>query len=167
MKAASLFLLCAASLAASPCFAQNSAVAPRAAQQSSRSRIRYTNPGYANAPQGAALQNSAGYAFGSTLGVGAEPSDMTVSTEPSNLHVGIEPSTLYVGIEPSSLYVGIESSTLHVGIEPSTLSIGTEPSSLYIGIEPSFPPYVGLMPPFAPTPVPPFAPAPPFLPTRR
>jgi hypothetical protein len=151
MKAASLLLLCAVSFAVTPCFAQNTAVAPQAEQQS---------PGYATAPQIAASQNTAAYAYAATLSLGLEPSNMSVSTEPSTLHVGIEPSTLHVGIEPSTLHVGIEPSTLHVGIEPatlhigiepSTLDIGTERSSLHMGIEPSFPAYLALMPPFAAT----------------
>jgi hypothetical protein len=117
-------------LAASACFAQNTPAAPQGRQPSA---------GYTTAQQAPAAQNTAAYSYGATLGFGVEPSNMTVSTEPSTLHVGLESSSLHVGIEPS---------TLHVGIEPSTLHVGLEPSSLHMGLEPSFPPYLGVMPPF-------------------
>jgi hypothetical protein len=138
MKRASLLFMCPLILAASPC----------SAQASTPSQPEQRSLAYSNSQQ-ATAQTIPAYAPGANLSFGTEPSNMTVSTKPSILHVGIEPSTLHVGIEPSTLHVGIEPATLHIGIEPSTLGIGIEPSSLHMGIEPSFPPYLGMMPPFA------------------
>src|SRR5579884_1012895 len=96
MKAASLLLLCAAGFAASPCFAQRTALAPQAEQPSGA----YATPQRVPAPQ-----TSAAYAYGANLSFGIEPSNLHLGLEPSSLHIGIEPS--FPSVSPMPPYVGL------------------------------------------------------------